>query len=347
VTAARTPSSATSIPTNVTTFVIAAFHRSLYGRPMTATLVPTRYDDAASQRIEKLNTASLRRVIDPDKDLPGTVGDGQPLPDELLSIAGLPELDGLTAAQRRVLAREELASIVAMGLRFEAALMAGFALRIAFVDDLTDPRVVYALHEVGEETRHSRLFSRLLADLRPTARNPLQVLLPVDKFFTRRFINHDALFDVLVLGGEEIPDLFQKRAAEHPDTDPFLREVNRYHRAEEARHVAYARTVVGEHWAGAGPIERLVVRRLAPTIIAGMFDTIVHPGVYAAVGLPTWRTWRRARRSAARVSVRHEATRPIVKALLDTGVFGAGRVPRPWRRLAGVDRAGAPVATAT
>jgi hypothetical protein len=310
---------------------------------MTATVVPTTFVDAASQRIEKLNTASLRRVIDPDKDLPGAIGDGQPLPDELLSIADLPELARLSPEQRALLAREELASIVDMGLRFEAVLMAGFALRIAFAEDLTDPRVVYGLHEVGEETRHSRLFSRLLGQLRPTARNPLEVLLPFEKFFTRRFINHGALFDVLVLGGEEIPDLFQKRAAEHPDTDPFLREVNRYHRSEEARHVAYARTVVGEHWREAGAIERLVVRRVAPMIVAGMFDTIVHPGVYATVGLPRWRTWNRARRSVRRVAVRHEALRPIVKALLDAGVLRAGRVPRPWRRLAGVDRAGQPV----
>ena len=49
-----------------------------------------------------------------------------------------------------------------------------------------------------------------------------------------------AFFCVLVLTGEEVPDLFQKLAGEHPDTDPFIRDVNRYHRAEEARHLAFA-----------------------------------------------------------------------------------------------------------
>lgn len=310
----------------------------------TQTLPAARFDDPASVRIDKLNAASLRRIIDPDKDLPGELGDGQLLPDDLLSISDLPEFAGLTPEQRAVLSREELASIVDMGLRFEAVLIAGFALEIAHAPDLTDPRVVYALHEVGEETRHSRLFSRLLSQVGATASNPLEILRPFEKLGIRWIINHPAMFYVLVLGGEEIPDLFQKLAGDHPDTDPFVREVNRYHRSEEARHLAFARTVVGERWRSAGVVERYVVHRLAPLVIGGMFDTIVHPGVYRSVGLPAWKTWRRAVRSPRRVALKREATRPIVKALLDAGVFKPGRVPARWRRLAGVDRTGAPAA---
>ena len=312
---------------------------------MTATLTktPAGFDDPASRKIEKLNAASLRRVIDPDIDLPGALGDGQVLPDELLSLAGLAELEQLTPEQRVLLSREEAASVIDVGLRFEAVLMAGFALEIAHAEDLTDPRVVYALHEIGEETRHSRLFSRLLTQLRPTAPTPLKFLQPIEKLGIRWIIRHPAFFYVLVLGGEEIPDLLQKLAAEHPDTDPFLREVNRYHRAEEARHLAYARTVMAEHWAAAGAVERYAVKRFAPLVIGGMFEMLVHPGVYATVGLPMWSTWKAAKRNPRRIALRHDATRPIVKAMLEAGVLREGRVPSRWRRLAGVDRAGQPI----
>ncbi len=162
--------------------------------------------------IDRLSTASLRRVIEPDLDLPGHVSDGQVLPDELLGMHELAEFADLSADQRAKLSREEVASIVEAGLRFEAVLMAGFALSLVDHPDLTDPEVVYALHEIGEETRHSRLFSRLLGQLAPTAKNPLAKFRRIEMMLIPRLIRRPATLDVLVLGGEEIPDLMQKRA---------------------------------------------------------------------------------------------------------------------------------------
>src|SRR6266516_2376982 len=57
---------------------------------MDATSTRPRAD--ASRRVEKLSQASLKKIIDPDVDLPGEVGTGQVLHDELLSIHELPEL---------------------------------------------------------------------------------------------------------------------------------------------------------------------------------------------------------------------------------------------------------------
>ena len=112
--------------------------------------------------------------MEPDTDVPGEIGDGQVLPDELLALANVPELfDRLTEEQKSILAREEFASIVDTGVRFESVLMAGFSIEILARPDLTDPRVTYLLHEMGEETRHSRLFVRLLDQVKPTAKNPL------------------------------------------------------------------------------------------------------------------------------------------------------------------------------
>src|SRR5919197_4515449 len=123
-------------------------------------------------RIERLSTASLKRVIEPDIEERGEVGSGQLVPDELMTIAGL-DLD-LTPEQRAALSREEVASITSAGIRFESVLAAGFSLQIVRRRDLTDPQVTYILHELGEETRHSRLFIRMLSQLNPTARNPLE-----------------------------------------------------------------------------------------------------------------------------------------------------------------------------
>src|SRR5438876_9296556 len=143
------------------------------------------------QRIERLSTVSLKRVIEPDVEIPGEVGPGQLLPDELLSVAGL-DLD-LTPEQRAVLSREEIGSITSEGIRFESILAAGFSLQIVRTHDLTDPHVTYILHELGEETRHSRLFIRLLQQLRPKARNPMEpVFRVVQKLVLPRLLQRPA-----------------------------------------------------------------------------------------------------------------------------------------------------------
>jgi hypothetical protein len=303
---------------------------------------------ATEQRIERLSTASLKRILEPDVDVPGAVGDGQVLPDELLSLFHVPELfAGLTDAQKAVLSREEFASIADTGVRFESVLMAGFSMEILNRSDLTDPRVTYLLHEMGEETRHSRLFVRLLAQVQPRAKNPLdtavlrvaqQVVLPV-------LTSMPALFCLLVLSGEEVPDLMQKLASEHEETDPMIKAVSKYHRQEEARHLAFARLLFPEQWAAAGPVERFLVRYLGSRIATGMFDTIVHPGVYATVGLPAWQTWKAVNRSAGRTALRHRALRPLLTTLLDAGAFRGGHVPKGWRRACGVDERGRDIAT--
>jgi hypothetical protein len=268
------------------------------------------------------------------------VGQGQVIPSEMLTVA---DLDfHLTDSQRTTLSREELASVAISGVRFETFLMSGFAAQMACSADLTDPRIVYMLHEMGEETRHSRLFIRLVDQLQPKAIDPLQTRL--GQWFFRRVLrvvlNRPAVFCVLVLAGEEIPDLFQKKIADHPETDPFVRDVNHYHRMEEARHLAFARAVLPELWSEASFIDRALIRYEIPRLIRLMFNGMIHPGVYRTIGLPTLKTWLDAARSPSRVALRHEATRPVLAALVDGGCFVAGSIPARWRRLCGVGRSG-------
>ncbi|HVM07283.1 MAG TPA: diiron oxygenase [Acidimicrobiales bacterium] len=294
-------------------------------------------------RIERLNSAASKRVVDPDNEIAGRPGPGQIIPDELLSVAGL-ALE-LTPEQKAKLSREEIASIAAEGIRFEAVLTAGFGLEIATAPKVTDPRVTFLLHEIGEESRHSRLFVRLIEGLEPTAESPFDrpIFKTLMRFGVRQIISRPALLYTLVLGGEEIPDLLQKLASEHPDTDDFVRAVNKYHRMEEARHLSYARAVLPEVWAKASWHDKYAVRRIAPLAIKGMFETLVHPGVYESIGLPGWETWKAVNRSPERIAIRHQATRPVLDALVDGGVFSKGRIPKRWQKLCGVDRGGEPV----
>jgi hypothetical protein len=294
------------------------------------------------ERVERLSRASLRRIIEPEQEITGPLTKPQVIPDELLSIADL-DVD-LTGSQRATLAREEVASIARFGILFEAVLMSGFAYWLALSTDVTDPRFTYVLHEIGEESRHSRLFVRLVDELAPTQRDPFnnRVAAEIRSRLFPLLVRRPSTLDTFVLAGEEIPDLFQKLAAEHPDTDGYVRAVSRYHRMEEARHLAYARTTVGEHYRQATWTDRFAVRWIAPIAIVTMFDTIVQPFVYPTVGLPALRTWLRVRRQPARVALRQECVRSVLRALMDAEVFPPGGVPLLWRHTGGVDRHGVP-----
>ncbi|MBV8949458.1 MAG: diiron oxygenase [Actinobacteria bacterium] len=307
---------------------------------MTATL--TADGRPADGRISQLNKVSTRRLVDPETFEWGSMRSGAVIGRELLSVHDL-DVDLSDDALDR-LSREQVASMLDAGVRFEAALTAGFALQIAEAGDVTDPRIVYMFHEIGEETRHSRAFVRLIEELSPTARNPFErgAIGWFGHRMMRWVVRQPALLTVLILGGEEIPDLLQRIASEHPDTDPLLAAVNRYHRQEEARHLSFARAVLPELWTESPLREQRRVRWLAPRIIEVLFDTMVHPGVYEAVGLPGWATWKAVRRSPSRVALRHAATRPILATLVSSGVLTAGRVPRPWQELCGADRHGRP-----
>lgn len=291
----------------------------------------------ATTKVERLNAASVRRVLEPEEMFDwSSLGSGQIVADELLTTVGL-DLD-LTAEQKARLSREEVAAMLSTGIRFEAALMAGFSLEIATADDLVDPRITYMLHEMGEETRHSRAFSRLVGAIGPKATDPFRsgVIGRIADRIMKMTIGSPAVLYTMVLAGEEIPDLLQKVAAEHPETDPLLAAVNRYHRQEEARHLSYARLLLAELWPDAPRRHRFLVRHAAPWLVQLMFEGLVHPGVYRTVGLPGWRTWRQAHRSATRLELRHEATRPVVEALRQAGVFRGGRPGRAWRAVAGL-----------
>jgi hypothetical protein len=296
---------------------------------------------APERRISRLSTVSAKRVIEPDEEVLGDFRPGQVVPDELLITSGL-DLH-LSAEAKATLSREQTAALLDGGIRLESVLLGGVGLLLACWPDLTDPRVTYLLHEVGEETRHSRLFARMVEQLAPTATNPFHhgPALAVTRRIYRLIMNNPALLAVMVLAGEEFPDLVQRRQLEHPDTDDYIRRVNAYHREEEARHIAFARILLPELWRKASRRQRFLVTRIAPILVDLMLETqLFHPGIYEAAGLPARKTARAVQRSASYRQLRAQALRPVLKAWLSAAPERGHRVPRGWRRICATDRSG-------
>lgn len=106
--------------------------------------------------------------------------------------------------------------------------------------------------------------------------------------------------------------------------------------------MSFARLSFAAERSQASVADRLAVRWLSPLLLGGLWDWLVHPGVYRLVGLPPWSTWLQVRRSPGRRALRHQATRPVLAELRRAGAFARG-VPRSWRWLCAVDRRGAPL----
>src|SRR5215813_13058039 len=86
---------------------------------MTTTTAPaTTAPRTADDRVARLSTASVRKVLEPEELFDwSSLGRGQVIGDELLTTRGLPlELSPDVKAR---LSREEVASMLQMGIRFE------------------------------------------------------------------------------------------------------------------------------------------------------------------------------------------------------------------------------------
>ena len=112
----------------------------------------------------RLLNSSTKNSYDPQLDIDWDA----PLPEgfafmpfERVSLYGTPLWDELSPEQRIELSKQELASIVSVGLWTELILIQ-MLVRDAYHRDPRDPRTHYELTEIGDETRHVIMFAKAL-----------------------------------------------------------------------------------------------------------------------------------------------------------------------------------------
>lgn len=280
---------------------------------------------------ERLLDSSMRNSYDPDVDVdwdaPLVEGKGF-LPEERVSLYGTALWDQLTAEQRLELAKHEIGSITSVGLWTEIVLMQLLA-RYAADLDPRSPHTHYALTEIGDETRHAIMFGKGIARLGLPAYGPPRAVRVPAKLFGAA-IGGPAMFaSVLVV--EETTDRLQRSMLDDDNIQPMIRMINRIHVVEEARHVRYAREELVRGMAGLSR-SALELHRMVTAVVAyAVVNVMVHPGVYAAVGLDL----RQARAAALANPHHHESRRwmaeKVVAFLTEVGMIG-GPSKRIWRK---------------
>lgn len=200
------------------------------------------------------------------------------VPMHRLSLYGTRLWEALSPEKRLELSRQEMASLFSFGIFAEAAL-SSILFRCVATGELANDTTRYMLTEIGDESRHSTMFSRAINKL---GVEPL--LLP--RWFTQAFM---ALVNIVPTGAaiygwtlliEEILDRFQREATLSEDLQPHLRQLMKIHVLEEARHITFAREELVRSYQSAGRFSKALQRVLIALVGVVILPLLFHPAAY-------------------------------------------------------------------
>lgn len=285
-----------------------------------------------SERVaDRLLRSTAAKAYDPDVDIdwsaPLASGKGYVLPHRC-SLYGTSLYDQLSPEQRIELGKHEAVSVASTGIFLEAVLMRMLT-RVAYVGDPLSGHVQYALAELGEETRHTIMFAKMIDRLGTPCYLPPSSIRWLGGVLSA--IAHGPSLWGAILIGEEVIDRLQREIVDDESIQPLIRMICRIHITEEARHVGFARAELAASVARMPryelPYHRLTLARTALILSRIM----INPQVYLSVGLDP----RIARRAALANPYHRETLRyggvKLVSFLDEAGLIGPPS-SHLWRR---------------
>ncbi|WP_405744529.1 diiron oxygenase [Streptomyces sp. NBC_01525] len=282
------------------------------------------------QVAERLLDSSAKHSFDPDTalDWDAPLEDGKWYwPPELVSLYDTPLWRRMPVAQQQDLSRHEAASLASLGIWFEIILMQ-LLVRHLYDKPVTSAHVRYALTEIADECRHSKMFARLItrsgAPAYPVSRlnHHLARILKTVSTTPGSF--------ACTLLGEEILDWMQRLTFPDERVQTLVRGVTRIHVVEEARHVRYAREELRRQMVTAPRWERELTRVSAGEAARVFSVAFVNPAVYSNVGLDRREAVAQVRASGHRREVMQSGAKRLTDFLDEIGVLrGVGR--KLWR----------------
>jgi hypothetical protein len=279
----------------------------------------------------RLLVASAEHSFDPlieiDWDAP-LAPDTFFMPAHRVSLYGTPLWEQMSREQRVDLSRHEVACLASVGIWFEVILM-GLLARHVYDEDLTSAHTQYAFTELADECRHSTMFGKLVTKLDTPAYGVGRKLHNLARVMFHAPMGASSWTAILV--AEEILDTFQREAMNDESVQPVVQAVNRIHVVEEARHVRYAREELQRVVARTSPVRMHFERTRTAMIAYQVASHLIHPKVYAAVGLDPVEARRQANASEARAETLRWSAQRLVGFLREVGLI-AGPTEHLWRK---------------
>jgi hypothetical protein len=253
--------------------------------------------------------------------------EGYWLPEQALSLYGIPGFESLPQERRWALSHYEFIHLLHAGLWSEALFMERL---VRSLRDQDQSHLVYHLHELREEAGHSLMFLELLRRCPlPLPESPFPDL-RVLAWLGRRLPFDSPAFWMGVLIGEELPDRMNRMVRRHKESvSPVVHAMMTLHVIDEARHITHARDVLAGLIKDARAWRRAVLRPLLAWALREYVPTLYFPppSVYVLAGLRPGGRWARLARENPE---RHALIRRHLRPSLDFLAEHRLAVDTPW-----------------
>jgi P-aminobenzoate N-oxygenase AurF len=275
---------------------------------------------------ERLLAASAKHSFDPDTELDwdAPFEEGKWFwPPELVSLYDTELWRRMPQEQRIELSRHEVASLCSIGVWFETILMQ-LLLRHTYDLDPTSGHVRYALTEIADECRHSKMFARAVTKLGTPTYRPSRPAHAQGRVLKTVSTTPGSFTGTLL--AEEILDWMQRLTFTDDRVQPFIRSVAHIHVVEESRHIRYAREELRRQMETAPRWEAALTRVTTAQAALVIARSLISPRVYASVGLDPEQAVRAARTSPHRQDVMRRAGKRLMDFFDEVGLLrGAAR----------------------
>jgi hypothetical protein len=280
--------------------------------------------ETASQLATRLSRASCKKFYDVYNafDWPPHLQEGAwCMPPELISIYGTPVYEGMDDAQRKRLSLHEICNLFSLVLQGERLLVQGLAHRLYQTSnnrEITE----YLHHFLDEENKHMVMFgefcNRYIGKVYPEKK----VALP------REFAKgeDEVVFFCLAMVVEELGDYYNVMIEKDERVDPLVREINKVHHIDEARHLAFGRSYLAELFERYSPQwgeEKLAsFRQWLVSYLKSSWGDYYNPTVYRDAGLAdSYEIRQAALAHPACIAHRERASAKVVDYFVKTGLL--------------------------
>jgi hypothetical protein len=279
---------------------------------------------------ERLLAASAKHSFDPDTELDwdAPLEEGRWFwPPELVSLYDTPLWRRMPEEQRIDLSRHEAASLCSVGVWFETILMQ-LLLRHTYDLDPTSAHVRYALTEIADECRHSKMFARAVTKFGTPAYRPSRFDRQLGRVLKTVSTTPGSFTGTLL--AEEILDWMQRLTFPDERVQTLTRGITRIHVVEESRHIRYAREELRRQMVTAPRWEIELTRFTSAEAARVIARSLISPRVYAEVGLDPQEAVAAAQASPHRQDVMRQSAKRLMDFFDEIGLI-RGPSRRVWK----------------